>query len=109
MDSSIVPTNIKQKGWSSAHDMKGIFYSSNLVWKKIDSTTETRNVIKLILMTFNYFHYKCVGHRVILRHFKLFIQGHPWVTSQIREQMSGPDLHIFTLKFLALEKTGFPP
>ena len=28
---------------------------------------------------------------------------------QIREQMSGPDLHVFTLKFLALKKTGFPP
>ena len=25
------------------------------------------------------------------------------------EQMSGPDLHVFTLKFSALEKTGFPP
>ena len=29
--------------------------------------------------------------------------------SQIRGQMSGPDLHVFTLKFLALKKTGFPP
>ena len=27
--------------------------------------------------------------------------------AQIREQMSGPDLHVFTLKFLALKKTGF--
>ena len=29
--------------------------------------------------------------------------------AQIREQMSGPDLHVFTLKFLALEKLVFPP
>jgi hypothetical protein len=29
--------------------------------------------------------------------------------AQIREQMSGPDLHVFTLKFLALKKPGFPP
>ena len=29
--------------------------------------------------------------------------------SQIREQMSGPDLHVFTLKFLALKKLVFPP
>ena len=29
--------------------------------------------------------------------------------TQIREQMSGPDLHVFTLKFLALEKTGYSP
>jgi hypothetical protein len=29
--------------------------------------------------------------------------------SQIREQMSGPDLHVFTLKFLAIKKTGFSP
>ena len=29
--------------------------------------------------------------------------------AQIREQMSGPDLHVFTLKFLALKKTGFSP
>ena len=28
---------------------------------------------------------------------------------QIREQMSGPGLHVFTLKFLALKKIGFPP
>ena len=27
----------------------------------------------------------------------------------IREQMSGPDLHVFTLKFLALKKPGFSP
>ena len=27
---------------------------------------------------------------------------------QIREQMSGPDLHVFTLKFLALKKWFFP-
>ena len=27
---------------------------------------------------------------------------------QIREQMSGPDLHVFTLKFLALKKLVFP-
>ena len=29
--------------------------------------------------------------------------------SQIREQMSGPDLHVFTQKILALKKTGFSP
>ena len=29
--------------------------------------------------------------------------------SQIREQMSGPDLNVFTLKFLALNKIGFSP
>ena len=28
---------------------------------------------------------------------------------QIRDQMSGPDLHVFTLKFLALKKPGFSP
>ena len=28
---------------------------------------------------------------------------------QIREQISGPDLHVFTLKFLALKKLVFPP
>ena len=28
---------------------------------------------------------------------------------QIRGQMSGPDLHVFTLKFLALKKLVFPP
>ena len=28
---------------------------------------------------------------------------------QIREQMSGPDLHVFTLKSLALKKLFFPP
>ena len=28
---------------------------------------------------------------------------------QIREQMSGPDLHVFAIKFLALKKLGFPP
>ena len=27
---------------------------------------------------------------------------------QIREQMSGPDLHVFTLKFLALKNWFFP-
>ena len=27
--------------------------------------------------------------------------------TQIREQMSGPDLHVFTLKFLALKKQFF--
>jgi hypothetical protein len=31
------------------------------------------------------------------------------VVSQIREQMSGPDLHVFTLKFLALRKNCFSP
>ena len=29
--------------------------------------------------------------------------------SQIGEQMSGPDLHVFTLKFLALQQTGLSP
>ena len=29
---------------------------------------------------------------------------HPIIRPQIREQMSGPDLHVFTLKFLALKK-----
>jgi hypothetical protein len=29
--------------------------------------------------------------------------------SQIREQMSGPDLHVFRLKFLDLKKLFFPP
>ena len=28
---------------------------------------------------------------------------------QIREQMSGPDLHVFTLKSLALKETEFSP
>ena len=28
-----------------------------------------------------------------------------WICSQIREQMSGPDLHAFTLKFLALKNS----
>ena len=28
---------------------------------------------------------------------------------QIREQMPGPDLHVFTLNFLALKKLVFPP
>ena len=61
--------------------MKGIFFIL-AIWygKKFDSTTKKRNVIKLILMTSNYFDYKCVGHRGILRHFKLSIQGCPWVT-----------------------------
>ena len=31
------------------------------------------------------------------------------IQPQIREQMSGPDLHVFTLKFLALKKTVFSP
>ena len=30
------------------------------------------------------------------------------VQPQIREQMSGPDLHVLTLKVLALEKMFFP-
>ena len=30
-------------------------------------------------------------------------------TQQIREQTSGPDLLVFTLKILALKKAGFPP
>jgi hypothetical protein len=29
--------------------------------------------------------------------------------TQIREQMSGPDLHVFTLKFLNLKKIDFSP
>ena len=29
--------------------------------------------------------------------------------TRIKEQMSGPDLHVFTLKFLGLKKTGFSP
>ena len=29
--------------------------------------------------------------------------------SQIREQMSGTDLHVFILKFLALKQLGFLP
>ena len=30
-----------------------------------------------------------------------------YMEAQIREQMSGPDLHVFTLKFLALKKLVF--
>ena len=37
------------------------------------------------------------------------ISGPNIFCSQIREQMSGPDLHVFTLKFLALKKLVFPP
>jgi hypothetical protein len=33
----------------------------------------------------------------------------PQLGTQIREQMSDPDLHVFTLKFLALNKTVFSP
>ena len=29
--------------------------------------------------------------------------------SQIRKQMSGPDLHVITFNFLALKKLVFPP
>ena len=29
--------------------------------------------------------------------------------SQIREQMLGPDLHVFTLKMFSPKKTGFSP
>ena len=36
------------------------------------------------------------------------ISGPNIFCSQIREQMSGPDLHVFTLKFLALKKMFFP-
>ena len=32
-----------------------------------------------------------------------------WQGTQIRKQMSGPDPHVFTLKFLALKKLVFPP
>ena len=38
----------------------------------------------------------------------LTVQGAA-VSTQIRDQMSDPDLHVFTLKFLALKKTGFSP
>ena len=31
------------------------------------------------------------------------------IQSQIREQMSVPELHVFTLKFLALKKVVFSP
>ena len=48
--------------------------------------------------------------------FSLIVKGHyayvvyhPMSEPQIREQMSGPDLHVFTLKFLALKKTSFSP
>ena len=32
-----------------------------------------------------------------------------WLKAQIREQMSGPDLHVFTIKFLALQRIVFSP
>ena len=38
-----------------------------------------------------------------------FNYTHDKATAQIREQMSGPDLYVFTLKFLALEKLVFLP
>ena len=44
-----------------------------------------------------------------LRGFREFIlQKNPALHAQIREQMSGPDLHVFTLKVLALKKLVFP-
>ena len=36
----------------------------------------------------------------------IFVRG---AKAQIREQMSGPDLHVLTLKFVALKKPGFSP
>ena len=33
----------------------------------------------------------------------------PRPASKIREQMSGPDLHVFTLQFFSPKKTGFSP
>ena len=37
------------------------------------------------------------------------LKGTVGICPQIREQISGPDLHVFTLKFLALKKLVFPP
>ena len=38
--------------------------------------------------------------------FNIFVLA--WLKTQIRERMSGSDLYVFTLKFLALKK-GFSP
>ena len=38
----------------------------------------------------------------------LILKRIPTYRAQIRKQMSGPDLHVFTLKFLALKKLVFP-
>jgi hypothetical protein len=69
-------------------------------------------------------HSESTGHEnallVLLMHFSVlcslketslddFVQLGTYL-SQIREQMPCPDLHVFTLKFLALKKKlGFPP
>ena len=58
--------------------------------------------------------YKIITHDLLWSIFRLcrisflsYLSCRPaW--SQIREQMSGPDLHVFTIKFLALKKLFFP-
>ena len=58
-----------------------IWIEKNANFKKSINTTKARNVIKLVLMTLttSRTNYKWVGHTGILRHFKLSIQGCPWV------------------------------
>ena len=46
-----------------------------------------------------------VGQGAFGRVFQAKVPGKCY--TQIREQMSGPDLHVFTLKFLALKKNSF--
>ena len=41
--------------------------------------------------------------------YTIILQVSPILDPQIREQMSGPDLNVFTLKFLALKNLVFPP
>ena len=51
--------------------------------------------------------HKCILVKV-LKLFLLYIGRPARLESQIREQMSSPDLHVFTLKFLALKNWFFP-
>ena len=55
------------------------------------------------------FHTKLVNAPISIVHGALFQKAFSVQCAQIREQMSGPDLHVFTLKFLAQKKLVFPP
>ena len=60
-----------------------------------------RQAKKLFLVLFMFFPISWVGNTIA------FPGSSQACHSQIREQMSGPDPHVFTLKFLFLKKNWF--
>ena len=91
-----------QPGTITKIGIRNIFLYNSIRQFKISTTNKVKQINIIYYTTMNLMSWQ----RSAFEDKEIFGDQVP---PQIREQMSGPDLHVFTLKFLALKKLVFPP